>query len=459
MISIAIKLSLAIATVEVLGWLVGYWLYRLPFWERTAIYFGLGLGSMSIILMSASLIGVPLNSSSTYIINLIIWIVAILKWRRPRAVANKAYVRKISLSGFELITRIIIIIFIIVSALNIGYRALARPLTSWDDRAIWGSKAKIIYYEKTIMAEGFTEQFRLHPHKDYPLLVPLSEYYFFSTLRDANDRLVKVIFIGLFFSVVAITYFHIKGVMGGTAALAAALILISMPAFGLIDIGAPSGYADVPLTFYYGAGSIYALSWLRGHKPHYAYLAFIFISMAVLTKNEGLGMAAIVIVLMLILTKPSRENISVLIKGLSVGVIISGFWLALKVNYQVSWENYGDRLHIANVVAGRGRITNIIKLMIDEFLKPLRWGRLYPIALLSIFLSPLSLFKRDNLFLFLNIIGTLLMYMIIYIITPWEFKSLIRASFTRLLMPLAPIVVLLIFYQLRSVLKIDKSIL
>ncbi len=459
MIFTAIKLVLALATIEALGWLVGYWLDSFPLWERIAIYFGLGLGSMSVILMALSMLGVSLNSSSTYLVTSLIWIISILRLKRTQFTIPRKALQKQSLNMYEAAIKIILIIFIIAAGLNIGYRALARPLSSWDDRAIWGSKAKIIYYEKTIKAEGFTDQFRLHPHKDYPLLVPLSEYYIFSMLKHVNDRLIKVIFPGLFFSLVIIVYFHIKNLLGTVAGLAAALILISIPIFGSIDIGAASGYADVPLAFYYGAGSIYIVAWLRRNKSEYLYLSFIFLAMAALTKNEGLPMALIAIGLTLLLTRYTLENLLILLRGLVIIMAVVGFWFGVKKSYQVSWENYGSRFHLANILAGRDRLKETIILMKDESLNPLHWGRIYTLALISIILAPLSLFKRENLFIFLNIIFILSLYALIYLITPWSYKFLISVSFLRLLMPLAPMFILLIFYQLSSILPKAKSVI
>lgn len=458
------KVLLALGTIETAGWLATRYTSCLRLLERAALSFGLGLGIISLTFVVLSLINLPLTTYLTYGVSSFIWLVAFLNWmftrRQAGNINNQAGDEKVKPAA-SLLTKILIgllMLLILTASANIFIRGLSRPMASWDDRAVWTAKAKIIYYEQTVKGTGLTDTYRLHPHKNYPLLVSLSEFYIFSMLGKVRDRIVKILFVGIFACLAILLFYHVKYLLNTVYGLAAVLILLAMPVFSRLSVGFASGYADVPLAFYYSGGIMYAASWLRLNKSEYLYISGALLGMAVFTKNEGLGLALIALFLLVILSNSRRKKTESLLKAGALLALIAGLWLSLKQIYPRDWEDYAARLTLNNILTGTSRIKIITKSFARETLSTNNWGLLYPIALLSLALSPLSLIKRENLFIFLNIVFGLAMYTLTFMITPWNLEFLISVSLFRLLMPMAPIIIMFICYQIRYLLNFQARL-
>ena len=76
--------------------------------------------------------------------------------------------------------------------------ALSQPLLSFDARAIWGMKARVIFSYGQIYGEDFFDPYRLHAKQRYPLGIPLAQSFVYHMVGEVDDRLGKIIFPGFF---------------------------------------------------------------------------------------------------------------------------------------------------------------------------------------------------------------------------------------------------------------------
>jgi hypothetical protein len=158
-----------------------------------------------------------------------------------------------------------------------------------DDRAQWGMKAKMIYYEKTVYLESLFDSDRLHLHAGYPFLTPLVQASFFTALDTTDDELAKLPFAMYFISLLLFFYAAQRRFAPHRPALLFTAMLAVLPSFIQDVLGNPaSGYADVPLAFYYCIAVWALLNWFEDRQRHHLVLAAVFSVFALYTKQEGL---------------------------------------------------------------------------------------------------------------------------------------------------------------------------
>ena len=164
-------------------------------------------------------------------------------------------------------------------------------MEAYDAVSNWGLKAKAIF-----LAGRIPENFLRNPnyevfHPDYPLLVPLLESYVYRCIGDLREASAKIVFPLYLVGCVAILMAALRRAgQSRRGCLLFGFLLVSIPYF---SEQATNGYADVVVSFYFGAGSLYLYLWQTTGTGLFLVLSALLTGCAALTKNEGLVLVGI----------------------------------------------------------------------------------------------------------------------------------------------------------------------
>ena len=172
-------------------------------------------------------------------------------------------------------------------------------MDSFDSIGNFAFKAKMFFMERSIPYELFLNKSIDIQHPDYPLFIPLSETWIYMFLGKWNDLMVKALFPMFFVALLIIFYFALKRVIGKRLALISAFFLATIPHF--LNY-ATIGYADFALAMFYSASFLYLFLWISDRRENkYLFLAGCLSILAVWTKNEGIMLSSINIVILLVI--------------------------------------------------------------------------------------------------------------------------------------------------------------
>ena len=424
--------------------------------ERFALSFGLGTGALSIGMFLLSYTGFQLNLLNILILFTPFFVY--LLWREKFKIICSGANIKSKLKDFNslqltLIALILFILFLIFSD------ALIQPMHTWDERAFWAFKAKILYHEGTIFSMDFFDADRVHPHKHYPLLIPLVESWIYIVLGHIDDRLVKVIFPLFFTSLLLILYSSQRKFFSRTHSLIFTALLASVPCFVATLISkhnaASVGYADIPLSFFYFISVIYLYLWMMDNSnKDYLVIASIFSAFTVFTKPEGVILFIISLFILNIyilfdLKQDKRQKIMHLVSYLIIPTVMLLPWFIFKSNlpsdvpFNFSITYFIQHLYIAPII-----LTGFLK----NCLNPLLWGVLWGLFGLSTLFTIKETFKKPLVYLFLILVLYISAWVTIYMLMPYPVENIKVVVFMwgnlgRRLTHIAPIMVFLISNQ------------
>jgi hypothetical protein len=166
-----------------------------------------------------------------------------------------------------------------------------------DALSIWGFKAMVIANSESIRIPAFLDPDYYHHHKDYPLLFPSLQAVFYRMSGDVLDRTAKLLYPILLLATALNMYFHLKRRFGFGAAISAGGLCLVTPSICGYHPGICSAYMDIPLGCFTVLALMFGSSWLRERQGTDAFLAGLFLGAMALTKNEGLAVSALAVLL------------------------------------------------------------------------------------------------------------------------------------------------------------------
>lgn len=170
----------------------------------------------------------------------------------------------------------------VIPIMVVLYAAAFIPVRDFDGRAFWLLKAKGIAHDRAIDGPFFHDQEVSDPRNDYPLLVPLNGAVVFLLGGTYDDGYVRWLHVLTFIAFVA----FVRARLG----VWPAAVLAWIPQFCVgAEGGALSAYNDIALAAFV-AGAFYEL--MDAEQP---WRFGMWLGFAVLTKNEGLPLALILL--------------------------------------------------------------------------------------------------------------------------------------------------------------------
>lgn len=177
---------------------------------------------------------------------------------------------------------------------------------NWDGLLIYGFMAKSLFLSHHINMGFFTDAARYgRIHLDYPLLLPLLEYWCYHFIGIDNEQVIQLLTIGYYLALACIFYGALRHTLSRTPALAALLILLFNP---ILISNSVSGDADIIIAAYLtGILVLYAKLFARPSLKTALLLGMLagFLANA---KNEGFAFFVLFSLLLLFLPGKTRKT-------------------------------------------------------------------------------------------------------------------------------------------------------
>lgn len=442
-----VKLFFGIAFVTFLGWNVLSLMPRrkdglyLP--EALAISYGLGLGLVSLEMFIFYFLGMKFD----LVLIFAPWFILIalnLSARRSyrgRMVSKMPAEKKRS-GGLENI----IALGIAIEVFYAFFRALIKPIESYDAIAIYAIKSKIFYLAGSIPREYFSSLANLFPHPDYPLNIPLVETFVYLLLGQLNDQLVKVIFPLYYIGILALIYCAIRRFAPRLYALIFTFILATIPQFSAY---AANAYLDLVLSFYYFASALLLLRWLLDRDDITSLIISAFMAaLAAWTKNEGLMYCFINVFLMgvflFIGKKPVRKrDVAATLGYVGILLVINLPWLWIKTTAHITNSDVDIiNMNPLNLIKQTYKIVPILYEFQKEFFNPKKWLIIWPAALAVFFLNYKKAFMGiARRFTASSVVLAVSGYVSFYLISCLDIHFFAGKTWSRFLIHFLPLVV------------------
>ena len=452
-----VRLVLAIGAATFIGWNILYLFSfkrdRLYILEKAALSYGLGFGFISLEMFVFYFLNIKFSISAL----LMPWTALLILNLIFRLKNGRQAIAKKTLTGAEgnRFVNVFLLTGISFEALYAIFRALIKPIESYDAIAIYAIKAKIFYLARSIPQDFFYNLGTIFPHPDYPLNIPLSETFIYLFLGNFNDQLVKIIFPLFFLAVLIILYYGIRRFADNkTYALAFTFILASVPQFNAY---ATNAYVDLVLAYYACAAAIYLTLWLKDRSQlQFFYISALMLALSGWTKNEGLMYCAaffIVSFLFLIWERAALNGKTIfhIVKYFIITSVISLPWLYVRktfhlVNSDISFAN-------ANPVLLSKQLYKIWPIVYEfqrQVFGPKKWNLIWILFLFVLIVYRKRVFEPSQKYITMLLIFIISGYVLAYILADVYIGYLVTTTWSRFLVHFLPIVVFLIALILKE---------
>lgn len=323
--------------------------------------------------------------------------------------------------------------------------AMSYPIFDWDALMIWGLKAKVLYGSALTPRPAYFTDLRYNfSHLDYPLLLPMLLAGAYGAVNSVQEQLARSVLPLLFFGQILTFYSGARLLVSRPAALLLTLLTICTPfAIHLSTLGS----ADMPLTTFRTAAAVSMLQWCIQRRRSDAIFCALFTLFAGLTKAEGLPLAVFSAGVMLAVSANAIRRRSVAIDlAWFFAILIAGMgiWLAWRAGLPHTDENYLSRLGPSIIMENLHRLKDILGTFAAQCAGIRTFGFVWLLLPVMAALGYRGFRWAQTWMLWSLLLLQFGLYVVIYIITPWDVNELMGNSINRLITHMAPIAGLII---------------
>jgi hypothetical protein len=411
------------------GWLLLSWSGAARgFARRLAYGTALGIAALaSALYLLSHLLHVPLTRTAVLAVAATIAAIgAAGSWRRRRTFAwPRRRARRRETATYVLAGLVTLI------SMGLFADALTNPPLDWDGRMTWMAHARYLRAEHTVDARAIAEPrwYVLLPR--YPLLVPVAHVAIWEATGSADERLPRV-FHALFYPILLAIFFDAASVVAGRrAAVLATLAAAVAPQLSTLPIGgATSGYADLPLAALSGAAL--AILWRGRIRCADGLIAGVLLAGAVLTKNEGLPIA--ILVLGAALARHLRRSRARAAVAAALAPVAIATALLLSWRAGIAPRLANEQLVVGPVGDAVRRLPAAIGTLLVETVSPRTWGAFW-ILVAILLVAGRSAFRLRRLRPLVLLAASLLaLDLSAIVLSHVEVKLLARTAWSRLLL-------------------------
>jgi len=377
--------------------------------EILVIAYAMGAALISGLMFLLSLFGLNLNIIfDILLIGLAVGAIVLI-WRRKffRPQIVKIKITK-PVSRWKIALIVILLLWIISQVIFVAIESWLRPIIQYDAVATWSLKAKIFFSHHQVILNPQSPYFLGMRLPNYPLHLPLLETWQALALGSWQDSAIKIIFPLYYLGLIIIFGFNL---LRRSSLLKTVIFTFFLSTLPLLVYHARYDYADIVLCFYLLSVLIYFWRSIAENNSHYAYLAGIFAAISAWTKNEGLFLSLIIILSWLIYLLVRRRFKLKLIIPVLIFIVLILPWFIFKTVYHLGWENVESAWRL-------GWHPQVIPIIFDRLVSTVDWNIWWLIFIISLITFWRKLFIRENLFLFLSVVGAMFFYLALYVFTP-----------------------------------------
>ena len=455
-----IRLIISFLLAILVGWNILFWIIKrdrsFSLAEKLALSYIIGLGILSIQMFLYSQRGINFSIFSLLLPHIFITIANYFLFIRVSPTGDELQPAKTS--GFD----IVLLCGIGFQIFHTFFKALIKPMDSFDSIGNFAFKAKMFFMERHVPYELFLNKSIDVQHPDYPLFIPLSETWVYMFLGRWNDLLVKAMFPMFFIALLVIFYFVLKRVIGKRLTLVSTFFLATIPHF--LNYAA-IGYADFALTVFSATSFLYIFLWiLHKRENKYLFLATCLAIFAVWTKHEGVFFLLINLALLALFMLLNRNQITKTQLGgissfLIVPAVLTVIWFAYfhMIGFSNEFVNR-ETLHFSVAVRNLHRIPLVLYEYQKHIFGPKKWNISYLVFFLGLIFYFKTAFRGHFKYITLSVLLSLAGYGFFYLITPLEIRFHLQTAGSRLLIHFLPITVFWIGYLAKEILNAEDNI-
>ena len=312
-----------------------------------------------------------------------------------------------------------------------------------DGWAVWAFKAKVFFLSRQVDLAFLMDDPRFgFAHLDYPLLLPLVEWWVYSHLGHVNDSVVRLVHVGYYLSLLAAFYGSLRAYIGRTVVTLCTLLLALL---GPAVVNTLDGYADLIQGYYVFLAFVSFVDWIHGGRAGELASAGVSLSLGAHVKTEGLSwlaaMTAVVVLGAWLARKEWSTRGKALLVFLAITVPVSGMWLLYRWVFHIPLSPITRWLTFDLVAA---RLPLIVGAFQTEFgvraLWQQGWGLLWAFTLLGCLgaLATRSPSRWRTLWYWSPLLLQGLIVLGFYLLTAAPLKWHLETSLTRVLLQYAP---------------------
>lgn len=371
-----------------------------------AFLFLLGLGAQGTFLHLLGLLRVPLGTIAHLALPAIGAAIVIVRRARFAAMANGARERHV-LSAIVFAVPLVVLLA----------AAAVMPVRDYDGRVTWLPKARAIALEQSITGPYFHGQRGLNLHNRYPLLLPLDVATVMHLTGDTRNETGRWIYVLIAVSGLVVTRGFLIAQVGASGAWISAATAW-LPILTKLEGGALASYNDLALTAFAGVSILFLLD---GEER----AAGLFAAFAVMTKNEGLALAAGILAAALVLRRLTwRVWIPI---AAAQGLV--AFWRRL---VPPAYDEQYDVL-LRALPRFAGRFSEAVAAIVREALDVREWGLFWIAVVAAAAVAALAVRERRPMAALVMMALALASYAAALTVTSWNIAELAPVAVDRLL--------------------------
>ena len=346
---------------------------------------------------------------------------------------------------------------ILTALISVSRHALGYPLYEWDAFAIWGLKAKVLFHDSLLSRPAYFYDVNLsYSHLDYPLGMPFLTSGAYAALGETNDQWGKILFPCMLAAYILMLFDGFRRILNPTRSLIIVAVCVGN---GPVMQWSGSGNADLFLTVYYGGSVLYLLRWLKDRQSSDIIISALLSAFCAFTKNEGVALACINLFFLLVQTGISRRKNDFVAAGyfFSILVILTLPWSLWRMGIPGTHVNYWGLLNISHVIGNMDRLDLIFYQFLQHILRFERWGGMWLLMVAFSLIGWRAFSNPQERWCWLLFAAHIALYVLIFVITPWQVDHLAESSLDRLLMHVIPVVGLISSYHWASFDVVSKK--
>jgi Dolichyl-phosphate-mannose-protein mannosyltransferase len=353
--------------------------------------------------------------------------------------------KSLSLSRIQVLLGLAIIFVGAVALYFLVIYSRLAPHGDYDAQAIWNLRARFIYRSGSEWENAFSPLINRNFHMDYPLLIPLSVVGGWNTLGGEVLRVPAMLSMLFLFGMAGIIYCVISYLRSSSQAAIAVLLVLATPSLLRFSTFQT---ADIPLTYFFlASASLFILAGNENNRNLF-FLSGLMAGLSTWTKNEGIPFAIIMMVCTLFFfgVRKPRAHLFPLLAGMIFPLLtLLLFKIVISLNNDLFTNN--GLSQILSKIFDPSRYLQVFIHLLSELLQLGSWP-LSIIIVLLVYAWIMGTSRPDSFTekaLGIIPLSQFVIYILIYVITPYDLEWHLNYSMSRLLIHLFPLGMLSFF--------------
>jgi hypothetical protein len=408
---------------------------RRNLWRTAGTCAALGAGQMGFLLLGWSLLGGTPTRGAVCVLEVMALAATLWLWRRGRL-----FLPESRADGLAAADRWVIAPTVAISGVValVALVAIRNPVIDWDAFAIWGTKARwLLGQPLTPRPALFSDLSLSYSHLDYPLLFPFLTAGAYAMAGGPIEQAGQFLCPFLLAALASILYDGIRDYLPRLPAALLVLVVLLLPQMLYF---APTGQPTLPLLVFYAASLVALARWTNSGGREHLFLLALFSAFLALTKNEGMALAAIngAAVLGVCLFRRTRRSWLDCGLGMATFVVLLLPWTLWNWCTPRTHEDYGGRLRPAAILAHHDRLPTILAHLQERLLDAHSFGWFWLLLPLLAVAGYRAWHRTDVRVLWFAWLAHISLYVLVFMVTPWDLQVLLNMISARLLLHTVP---------------------